>query len=237
LIPSGAVKICGNRAPALCRLAVETGADLLGFIFVPGVKRQIEVELAAECIQEAKRGADRQLLAVGVFVDEEPATVNRYGRVAELDLVQLHGSERPESLAEIDVPVVKVVRPKPAETQDDIESQIASYALAENAPIAYLIDGFAVRQQGGLGVRADWNVAAELAKNFPIILAGGLTPENVGSAIEKVCPIGVDVSSGVETDGVRDPKKIERFILEAKRQFTAVSASHLESIGSLESAI
>jgi phosphoribosylanthranilate isomerase len=237
MIPPGAVKICGNRDPALCRLAVKTGADLLGFIFVLGVKRQIDVELAAECIQEAKRSADRQLLAVGVFVDEQPATINRYGRVGQFDLVQLHGSEQPESLVEIDFPVVKVIRPKPAETKDVIESQIASYASAENAPIAYLIDGFDARQHGGAGVRADWNLAAEVAKNFPIMLAGGLTPENIGSAIETVCPIGVDVSSGVETEGVRDPEKIKRFILEAKRQYTVVSASHLESIGSVESAI
>lgn len=237
LIPPGAVKICGNRDPALCRLAVETGADLLGFIFVPGVKRHIDVELAAECIREAKRVGNRHVLAVGVFVDEEPATINRYAQVAELDLVQLHGGELPESLIEIDFPVVKAIRPKPTETFDEIQRQISKFASAENPPIAYLIDGYDARQHGGFGVRADWNIAADLAKYFPIILAGGLTPENVVLAIEMVCPMGVDVSSGVETKGVRDPEKIKRFILGAKGQFTVRSANHSESIGSAESAI
>jgi phosphoribosylanthranilate isomerase len=218
-IAAGSVKICGNRNPELCRVAVESGANLLGFIFVPGVKRLITPEAAAECVAEVSRAADRRVLTVGVFVDEKPAVMNRHARIAGLDLVQLHGDEPAETLSEIDVPVVKVFRPKPADALDGVRRRLESYLRVPNAPIAFLIDGYDPRQHGGIGVRADWGLTAALSKVYPVMLAGGLTPENVGSAIEAVRPLGVDVSSGVEMDGVRDADRIKQFIAEAKAKF------------------
>ncbi len=217
----GSVKICGNRDPQLCRVAVEAGADYLGFIFVPGAKRQTSLEVVTECIAAARRGTARQVSMVGVFVDEQSQVINRIAKSAGLDVVQLHGSESPQSLTELDLPAIKVLRPRPEDSFDQIRRLAESYLNANNAPEALLIDGFDSTQLGGAGIKTDWEIAGELARLYPIVLAGGLTSENVGSAVELVRPLGVDVSSGVETAGTRDAKKIKHFVEEAKSAFAA----------------
>jgi phosphoribosylanthranilate isomerase len=230
VIAPSAVKICGNRDPEICRLAVEAGADLLGFVFVPGVRRQITPELAADCIAEAKRFVSREFDAVGVFADEEPATINRLGRAAGVDLIQLHGREDPEKLDQIDFPIIKVIRPTPDRSRQDLERLIGPFALARNAPVAFLIDGHHPNHLGGEGTRANWSLAAKLARDYPLLLAGGLTPANVGTAINSVRPMGVDVSSGVETEGSKDPEKVQAFIFEARKQFKTVNRHSGEAI-------
>jgi phosphoribosylanthranilate isomerase len=223
LIAPGSVKICGNRDPELCGLAAEAGADLLGFIFVPGTKRYVEPGVAAECIDVAKRLVARPPLAVGVFVDDPPAQINEIARTAKLNLIQLHGRELPAELAEIELPVIKVIRPISTEAVADIKRAFESYLKSTNPPIAFLIDGFDAKHHGGAGVKADWDLASDLAAHYPILLAGGLNPENVADAIGKVGPLGVDVSSGVETDGIRDFQKIQSFISAAKKGFAKLA--------------
>jgi phosphoribosylanthranilate isomerase len=217
--PTPEIKICGNRDPKMCVQAAKAGATMLGFIFVSGSKRCVSLDLAAECILTVKAKRQAAPSMVGVFVDEESSRINEIAWKANLDYVQLHGNEPPAQLAEIIRPVIKVIRPRTDQPFDEVRNLIESYLTAPNIPCYILIDGFDSRVQGGAGIRADWDLAAELSKSYPIMLAGGLHPENVHEAIEKVVPRGVDVSSGVETDEVRDPLKVESFITNARIAF------------------
>src|SRR5262249_42269929 len=106
---------------------------------------------------------------------------------------------------------------------DDVRRLIETYLAARTSPIAFLIDGFDAKLHGGSGKRADWRLVGELAQFYPVILAGGLTPENVGEAIAVCRPMAVDVSSGVETAGLRDEVKISTFVEEAKTAFSRLS--------------
>jgi phosphoribosylanthranilate isomerase len=230
-ISPGSVKICGNRDPELCRIAATVGADLLGFIFVPGAKRYIDPAIAAECIEGAKNALSRRLLSVGVFVNELPGRINEIARIAKVDLVQLHGDEPPEELDQIEAPVLKVIKPNSAIAQAETVELIEAYLSVKNAPVAILVDGYHPSLQGGSGVQADWDVAANLARDYPVMLAGGLTAENVARAIAKVAPLGVDVSSGVESEGRRDPEKIIEFIRTAREGFKLVN-HHAEPLKS-----
>lgn len=215
----GIVKICGLRQPAQAWAAVEAGADWIGFIFAPG-RRQVDPETARACIVAAKEAAaERPVLAVGVFVDADPAEMNAVAERAGLDLFQLHGNEPPEILARLDRPAVKVLKPPigspPAETAVVVDRFVAGPA----SPVAFLVDGVAEGTAGGAGVRADWAVAAALAGRHRTLLAGGLDAEQVATAIVEVGPVGVDVSSGVETEGVKDPGKIAAFVAAARAGF------------------
>lgn len=207
IVPKGAVKICGIREPRHAVAALDAGADLLGFVFAPS-RRRVTVEEAAECIA-AVRGS--QAAMVGLFVDAGTDEINRVARAAKLDAVQLHGELSAEQLLGIDLPVIKVL-------QGAADS--ASQAVGQSGlPVAYMIDAVVPGAHGGTGVLADWNLAASLAIHLPLMLAGGLTADNVAEAISAVRPLAVDVSSGVETGGVKDAAKIEAFIEAAKAAF------------------
>ena len=225
-LPIGAVKICGLREPAHARAAALAGADLLGMIFAPA-RRQVTAETAAACIQAARTAAPaRRILAVGVFVNATAEELNRTAMVAGLDLLQLHGEEDPALLDELDRPVIKGLRPVPSSTGAAVDAMIARYAAAANAPLAYLIDGYHPGHYGGTGTRADWSLVAELARRWPVILSGGLDAANVATAIQSVRPRAVDVSSGVETDGVKDVGKITAFVVAAKSAFHTAEWLH-----------
>jgi len=142
-----------------------------------------------------------------------------------LDLVQLHGVEPPGMIAQLDSPAIKVFRPKPGTDIGEVSREIELYLRAEVPPVAFLLDGYDAGRLGGSGTRTDWRLAAELAADFPIVLAGGLTPENVGEAVESVAPLAVDVGSGVETDGVKDSAKVSAFVAAAIECFARLSAS------------
>jgi phosphoribosylanthranilate isomerase len=219
------VKIDGFREPEHAAAAAAAGADLIGFIFAPA-RRQVTPDIAAACIAAA-RAADpgRRFAAVGVFVDASAEEIRRVVAESGVDLVQLHGSEPPGLSAEIPVPAIKVFRPQSGVDAAAILREIGRFALAPRPPAAYVIDGYAPDASGGTGVRADWDVAAEVAAERPILLGGGLDPDNVADAIRRVRPRGVDVSSGVETAGVKDPARIEAFILAARSAFLELGAS------------
>ena len=217
-IPRGAVKICGLRRAEDARAAALAGADLIGFIFAPG-RRRVAPEEAATAIAAARQATQGTLIAVGVFVDAPADEVNAVSRIAGLDLVQLHGSEPPALVAALERPVLKVLRPVSGAAVATVMAQMDVYAGQRNAPVAFLIDGFAHGAAGGHGIRADWALAALLVERQRVLLAGGLAPDNVEEAIAQVCPWGVDVSSGVERDGNKDRELIGSFVATARRAF------------------
>jgi indole-3-glycerol phosphate synthase/phosphoribosylanthranilate isomerase len=206
------VKICGIRSSEQAREVANAGAAYIGLIFYPPSKRYVTPDEATAITRLLRMRAEARLHApktVGVFVNEPPHKINALVREYSLDLVQLSGDESPAVCQAIDVPVLKAVRPH---TEEDLE------ALEAYRPgvLAFLLDTFVPGSWGGTGQVGDWLLAREMAQRYPTMLAGGLTPENVGGAIEAVQPWGVDVSSGVETDGQKDLSKIQAFISHAQ---------------------
>ena len=213
------VKIDGLREPEHAAAAAAAGADLVGFIFAPA-RRQVTAAVARSCIAAARAASpERCVLAVGVFVDAAPSEMARIARETGIDALQLHGAEPPESLRLLPVPALKALRPRPGTKATSLKAEIDRYHSSPQPPLGILIDGYAEESAGGTGARADWRLAAEIGATFPIILAGGLDPDNVGAAIRQVRPLGVDVSSGVEIDGVKDASRIEAFIRAARKAF------------------
>lgn len=199
------VKICGltRREDALA--AVAAGADALGFIFYEPSPRHLSLPAAAEII----RAVPPFVAKVGVFVDAEAAFIQRAVAECGLDTVQLHGAEPPEFCRQFAVPVIKAFR---------IRDRDSLRALPAYDTVAWLLDSFVPGKPGGTGAQFNWDLAAEAKKlGCPIILAGGLTPENVAAAVAKVRPYAVDVSSGVESaPGRKDEAKVRAFIAAAK---------------------
>lgn len=197
------VKICGITGHDYAQGAVEAGADALGFVFAES-RRRITPEVAREII----RNLPPLVTKVGVFVDEKLATVCQIADYCGLDVVQLHGSESPQYCREVNRPVLKAVR---VATASDLEL-MAGYQVQ-----GFLLDTFVPGQQGGTGQTFPWHLAKEAGKYGPIIVAGGLNPENVQQALAEAEPYGVDVSSGVETNGLKDLTKIQNFINRVRR--------------------
>lgn len=208
--PRPAVKICGLLTPEQARVAVQLGADLIGLVFAAS-RRQVSAEQAATIVAAARAAATargRPVAIVGVFVNEQPAHINALVRALGLDWVQLSGHEPPEQAAQITAPIVKAIR-------FDGHAGEAAWLEATSQPAnatPLLVDAAAQGMFGGSGRVADWQRAADLACRRQVWLAGGLTPANVGMAIDVVRPHVVDVSSGVESNGVKDPEKIAAFI-------------------------
>ena len=196
------VKICGitNLSDALC--AADLGAHALGFVFAPS-PRQISADEAAAII----RRLPPFLATVALFVDEKPDHIRESMQITGCRYLQLHGSEPPELVAELTgFPVIKAFRLRHSQ---DLE-ELARYPDAA----AFLLDSYLEGVAGGTGQSFDWSLAVQ-ARRFskPIILAGGLNPENVAQAIRAARPDAVDVSSGVEAaPGKKDPEKMKRFL-------------------------
>ena len=215
------VKVCGMRDLEHMAAAAEAGADLLGMVFLPTVRRYVPPETGA-ALASAFRERNQGPRLVGLFADQPVEHVNAVAKLVGLDFVQLCGSEPPEYWAHVEPAILKVVHVPPA-ASGDTDDQYAVVEMVEerlqaisNAGHIALLDRQSSVQPGGMGEMFDWSVAKELAAlGYRFILAGGLTPENVAGAIEAVHPFGVDVSSGVETDGVKDIEKIRRFVAAA----------------------
>lgn len=194
------IKICGitNLEDAL--IAVKAGADALGFVFFKGSPRYISPEAAALIISSLPPFVQ----IVGLFVNEELETVNSIADLCGIDVVQLHGDESPKYCQGVKRRVIKAFRVKDA----SILTEIADYHVA-----GYLLDAWSKTEYGGTGKTFNWDIAAKAAKSYNIILAGGLTAENVAKAIDFVAPFAVDVSSGVENaPGKKDTELVKRFI-------------------------
>lgn len=199
------VKICGITNIEDASAAVEAGADALGFIFFRGSSRFVESAVAREIIRQVPEA----IWKVGVFVNESVDQVRSIGEEARLTAIQLHGSETPEYCDSVSLRVIKAFRVQGENSLTELSAYRAS---------AFLLDSYVPGQPGGTGAVFNWDLAIK-AKNFghPIILAGGLTPENVADAVAKVRPAMVDVSSGVEfAPGRKDHQKVRDFIRRAK---------------------
>jgi phosphoribosylanthranilate isomerase len=201
------VKICGINRREDARLAAGLGASAVGFVFWPGSRRFIEPMAARDIV----RGLPVSVMPVGVFVNQPAAHVNAVAQALGLGAVQLHGAETPDYCARITAPVIKAV---------PVGSGFRMAAVADlPAGVTVLLDVDDPVARGGTGRAVDWVVARNVARVRRTILAGGLTPENVGAAIRAVEPDGIDVSSGVESEpGVKDQCRLRRF-------FEAISPS------------
>lgn len=202
------VKICGITNEADAVHAVAAGADALGFVLYRHSPRYIEPTIARTIIA----GLPPFVLTVGVFVNEEVATVRRLMDECGLSLAQLHGDEPASYCQSLGRPALKALRLK------DRGSFLSLAEFQGRANVrGFVIDAFSEQAYGGTGRTADWTLAAEVARAAPVLLAGGLTPLNVAEAIERVRPYGVDVSSGVEAQpGKKDPAKVKAFIEAAR---------------------
>jgi phosphoribosylanthranilate isomerase len=187
---------------------------MLGFIFAPS-RRQVRAEEVAAIIAEV-RAEGFTTPAVGVFVDPDPADLVASIAVSGIDVVQLSGEESPEILAQIDRPVIKAIPAGDSDTAEAILSEVGRWHGVQSI----LIEASDPVLRGGTGKRSNWKVAAAIARDANVLLAGGLDPGNVSEAIATVRPYGVDVSSGVETDGIKDAAKIEQFIAAARVAFS-----------------
>ena len=225
-------KICGLRDVGNALIAADAGADFLGFVFVPGVRRQLTADQARAIIEEYGRWQRKKSpRLVGLFADQPLDEVNRTIERCGLDLAQLCGDEPPEYWRQVSVPVIKQIKVRDdedtarasEETLRRVDEVIAAGDMA-------MLDRYEAGALGGTGRSFDWDIASEVARNHDFLLAGGLTPENVGLAINIAAPWGVDVSSGVETDLVKDPKKIAAFAREVKR--ASVGKANAPTVGS-----
>jgi phosphoribosylanthranilate isomerase len=198
------VKICGITNAEDAAVAVEAGADALGFVFYEKSPRFVTREVARDIIA----GIPPFVTTVGVFVNEAADVIKGLRDFVPLDRVQLHGDEDPEFSRLLGPGVIKALRIKGAE---DI------LVMKDYNAATFLLDAFVDGIPGGTGAAFDWAIALEAKRYGRIILSGGLTPENVAEAVKRAAPYAVDVSSGVESSpGVKDPDKIRRFIEEAK---------------------
>lgn len=195
------IKICGITNLADARIAVEAGADLLGFVFYERSPRLVSTEKAAEIV----RALPRHVVKVGVFVDAPKEIVLRAAGECGLNILQFHGDEAPDYCLQFGLMAMKAFRIRDASSL----RRLPGYRTD-----AWLLDAFVADQRGGTGVGFNWDLAIEATKlGRPVFLAGGLTPENVADAVRRVQPFGVDVSSGVESaPGKKDPKRVRDFI-------------------------
>lgn len=198
------VKICGVKTADIAQAAKEYGADLLGFVFAPS-KRRVEPAQVRVIARDLK-GIGK----VGVFVNASYQEIVDIVQTCRLDYVQLHGNMDTKFCRALPVPVIKASPAAPGLRPEDVDKYQARWAL---------LDTFVPGQFGGTGQSFDWQGMRQFCREIktPVLIAGGLTPENVTEAIEILQPGGVDVSGGVETEGSKDMEKIDRFIRAVRR--------------------
>ncbi|MXY35747.1 MAG: phosphoribosylanthranilate isomerase [Dehalococcoidia bacterium] len=238
------VKICGVRDAETAREAVKAGADFIGLMFAES-RRQVTPQQCydiIEVVRETRRSPDvAQIegpgrgevrgaswfgawneaiddalarwrpLIVGVFADQEVEDANEIAEAAGLELIQLSGGEDESFVRQIRPPVLKAIHVHPETTAEDVVDTATPGVAA-----GIMLDTGSASARGGTGETFDWEVAAEVGRRLPLMLAGGLDPANVAAAVGAVDPWAVDVSSGVETDGDKDIEKVRAFIRAAK---------------------
>jgi phosphoribosylanthranilate isomerase len=205
------VKICGITSVEQATVALEAGADFLGFIFYPPSHRYVEPAQVGEIVEacRAQFGGSERWQAVGVFVDVPLDRAREICAASKIDLAQLCGAEDRAYAESLGLPVIRVV------SVNGDGQPLASTEAAEHGAVRVMLDTHATGQYGGTGQTYPWTAVREAAARG--FLAGGLTPANVAEAIETAHPWAVDVSSGVERDRVKDPDLIRAFISEVRR--------------------
>ena len=205
------VKICGISDIESAIAASQAGTDYLGMVFAPS-RRQISPEKALKII-EAVHQLDSHPQVVGVFVNKPAVEVNHIANCCKLDWVQLSGNETWEYCKKIETPIIKVFHIDPEARQAEISIDVwKGYSLIPPNQLICLLDSTVEDAYGGTGTTFDWQVAKAVSEKFSVMIAGGLTPDNVGQLIKLTNPWAVDVSSGVETNGKKDATKMKAFI-------------------------
>jgi phosphoribosylanthranilate isomerase len=204
------IKICGIRDKTDALAAVEAGADFIGLVFAPS-KRRVSPAQARDIANAVKKGAIPTKV-VGVFVNAPVFQINEIADFCALDVVQLSGDESWEYCHNIANPIIKTIRIGRHSAEEICADITAGSQLFARRRFITLLDSQVAGEYGGTGESFDWDLAQEVAKRFPVIIAGGLDPQNVAILIKRVSPWGVDVSSGVETAGVKDIAKIKAFV-------------------------
>ena len=212
------VKICGIKEPSQAIAAAEAGADYIGIVMAPS-KRQVDIE-QAKAIANAVKGS--RTLTVGVFVNTPAAEINRIAKYCNFDRIQLSGDEPWEYVRELHRPAIKAVKVSKEHTSEKLLNELSSGYKKADYYFLPLLDCAAKGSYGGSGKSFDWSIARAATEKYRLVLAGGLTPENVGEAIALARPWGVDVSSGVETNGRKSLDKIKSFIAAVRRADTAL---------------
>lgn len=216
------IKICGVTTPADAKMAVDAGADAIGLNFYSSSKRFVTYDQAKQIAAAIPTSATKVGVFVNASLDEIAAAIS----AAAIDLVQLHGDEPPEFLAKIHHPVMRALR-WTGDGQRSIDEYLTRCEALNCPPHMVLIDSHTAGQFGGTGETADWNSIADWHKqrsnSIRLVLAGGLTPQNVGAAISTVRPSAVDTASGVESSlGHKDSVLVQAFIAAARRAFDAL---------------
>lgn len=195
------VKICGITSVQDALTAVKHGADAIGLVFYAPSSRNVSIAQA----QEIARQIPAFVSVVGLFVNAEASFVNKVISQVKINLLQFHGDETPEACNQFSLPFIKAIRVKP-------DTNLIQCAIDFSAAKALLLDTYTEGLMGGTGHVFDWDlIPKQMAK--PVILAGGLTADNVAQAIQKVQPYAVDVSGGVEmSKGIKDTDKIAAFM-------------------------
>ena len=200
------IKICGIKTVEDALAAMDAGADLIGFNFYPRSPRYIDPGQCRDIMAVMRKYS--HIIYVGVFVNASAEEVRATLETAALTLAQLHGDETSQMVRSLEGKAFKAFRGVP---------QSLDGFARNNAP-ALLVDASVKGVYGGTGETADWSAAAGLAQQYPLLLAGGLTPENVAEAVQRVRPWGVDVASGVEfAPGMKDLNKMKAFMQAVKR--------------------
>ena len=217
-------KICGIQRTEDAIIAAEAGADFIGLVFVHQRRRRLELLLAAEIADALRTLVPEPPKVVGLFADQPADEVIGTIKTCGLDLVQLCGQESPTYCSQVanstGAGIIKVLH---VSAMENIEGNLDDAGMTGRlAPYQQIgccvtLDSLVEGLQGGTGQSFDWQVAAQLShKGHEFLLAGGLTPDNVAEAVAQVQPWGVDVSTGVETEGMKDPEKIRAFINNAR---------------------
>ncbi len=197
------IKICGIQTSLAAVAAYEAGATHIGINFIPTSPRFV-MPSAVDTIVLAARG---KLKIVGVFQDMPPDIVNDICQLYQLDYAQLHGNETSDYCRLVRVPVIKAIAVTPQATSEQLIAYMRTFTCS-----AFLLD----RATQGQGAQINFKIAQTLSKQFPCFIAGGLTPENIASTLRSIHPFGIDVASGIKSNGVVDPKKVTQFIKSAK---------------------